>query len=198
MDETNFNIHVSRSMGRAQKGSRCTVVAAGSKGANVHLIGCISILGLVYFEIRRGAFKKESAQEWMRTCLRRAMNFHKRPVAMVIDNAPCHSEMEMVFQEPEFENCFLVRLAPYSPMLNPIEHVWSVIKADVKAHLADEINEVLRARPSNLSLSEYRLQALEALIGDSLLKITPELCFCCINKCAEFYPRAARQEPMEF
>ena len=56
MDETNFNLHVSRSEGRSLRGKRCTTVAAGSRGANVHVIGCISSMGMIYHQIRRGSF----------------------------------------------------------------------------------------------------------------------------------------------
>lgn len=31
MDESNFNVHISRSLGRSVKGTRCTTIAAGSK-----------------------------------------------------------------------------------------------------------------------------------------------------------------------
>ncbi len=59
MDESNFNIHISRSEGRSRRGTRCSTVAAGSKGANIHVIGCISNLGLIYHEVRRGALKNQ-------------------------------------------------------------------------------------------------------------------------------------------
>ncbi len=42
------------------------VVSAGTQGANIHVIGCIGPHGLVYHEIQRGTFRKESAQSWMR------------------------------------------------------------------------------------------------------------------------------------
>ena len=61
MDETNLNIRISRTEGRSVRGSRCTTVAAGSKGANVHVIGAISNLGIVHYELKRGSFKKENA-----------------------------------------------------------------------------------------------------------------------------------------
>ena len=51
---------------------------------------------------------------------------------MVVDNAPCHSNIEEVFSEEEFLGCEVLRLGPYSPMFNPIEQVWSLIKAYVK------------------------------------------------------------------
>ena len=58
---------------------------------------------------------------------------------MVVDNALCHSNIEEVFSEEEFLGCEVLRLGPYSPMFNPIEQVWSLIKAYVKQELAAKI-----------------------------------------------------------
>ena len=79
--------------------------------------------GLVYHEIQRGSFRKESTQSWMRECLRAAKRQYGGPVVMVVDNAPCHSNIEEVFSEEEFLGCEVLRLGPYSPMFNPIEQV---------------------------------------------------------------------------
>ena len=51
MNETNFNSHISCSEGRSVRGTHCTVAAAASKGANIHVIGCISTLGLIHHEV---------------------------------------------------------------------------------------------------------------------------------------------------
>ena len=59
MDKTNLNIHISTE-GRSVRGSRCTTVAAGSKGANVHVIGTISNLGIVHYELKKGSFKENA------------------------------------------------------------------------------------------------------------------------------------------
>ena len=61
MDETNFNLHISRRDGYSLKCRRCNVVSAGTQGANIHVIGCIGPHGLMYHEIQRGSFRKESA-----------------------------------------------------------------------------------------------------------------------------------------
>ena len=143
MNETNFNLHISRRDGRSLKGRRCNVVSAGTQGANIHVIGCIGLHGLVYHEIQRGSFRKESAQSWMRECLRVVKRQYGGPVVMVVDNAPCHSNIEEVFSEEEFLGCEVLKLAPYSPMFNPIEQVWSLIKAYVKQELAAKIVSIL-------------------------------------------------------
>ena len=79
------------------RGTRCTIAAAASKGANIHVIGFISTLGLIHHEVRRGAFHREDACEWLRACFRKAFEAYRRPVVIVIDNAPCHSRVEEIF-----------------------------------------------------------------------------------------------------
>lgn len=175
MDETNFNIHISRAQGRSVKGTRCTTIAAGSKGANVHVIGCISTVGFIHYEVKRGSFKKDDAREWMKTCLRQALTRHGEGVVMVIDNAPCHSQIEEILQDQEFCENKILRLGPYSPMLNPIETIWSVVKSFVKRGLASELATILATR-SELTIKEQRLRALENLIEEGLQTISPTTC----------------------
>ena len=87
MDEMNINLHISRRDGRSLKGRQCNVVSAGTQDANIHVIGCIGPHGLMYHEIQRGSFRKESTQSWMRECLRAAKRQYGGPVVMVVDNA---------------------------------------------------------------------------------------------------------------
>lgn len=49
-----------------------------------------------------------------------------------MDNAPCHSMIEEVFQVKGYIHHGLLRLSPYSPMLNPIELAWSDLNSGVK------------------------------------------------------------------
>ena len=60
-DESNVNLHISRTEGRAAPGQRCVVKGASAKGANVHIIAGISQLGIVHHEIRRGHFRVEES-----------------------------------------------------------------------------------------------------------------------------------------
>ena len=199
MDETNINIHISRGHGRSLAGKRCSVVSAGSKGANIHIIGAISEAGVEHMQVKRGSFKKEDAREWLKECLRRSMRRHGGPVAMIIDNAPCHSNIEEVLEDHEFRENIIVRLAPYSPMLNPIEHTWSVVKADVKRNLAARMPEILRAESnSDLSKTEYRLRELETEINRSLPLITSLLCRRNISHINNNITKAINLDDMEY
>ena len=199
MNETNFNVHVSRSKDRSVRGTRYTVAAAGSKGASIHMIGCISTLGLIHHEVRRGAFHREDACEWLCACFRKAFERYRRPVVIVIDNAPCHSRIEEILAEEEFSRNIILRLAPYSPMLNSIDHEWSTIKANVKSNLAENANQMLNddAR-GQLSVKEYRLRFLERFIGAAIRLIDPAFCSSNIAHIQRKLTSALAEEDMKF
>ena len=197
MDKTNLNIHISRTEGRSVRGSRCTSVAAGSKGANVHVIGAISNLGIVHYQLKRGSFKKENAQKWIKTCLRKAVKVHGGPVVLIVDNAPCHSGVEKVFQIKEFNQCRILRLAPYSPMFNPIENIWFIVKSKVR-NLAAQLARILNQQSGTLSMREQRFRALENLMDSALQTITPAICTSCIASIQSKVSMALNLEDMRF
>lgn len=200
MDETNYNLFISRTQGRSKKGARCSYISAGSRGSNIHIIGCIGNLGLIHHEMRRGSFRQPEANDFVRNCLRNAVNMYHSPVVLVIDNAPCHAAIEEVFQENEFANNHLLRLSPYSPMLNPIENAWSVMKSAVKADLAEQMPQILagEGRDNNMTQTEYRLQRLENIITANLGKISVAKCARFVAHIQKFIPAGLNMEDMHF
>ncbi|POM72933.1 LOW QUALITY PROTEIN: Hypothetical protein PHPALM_10277 [Phytophthora palmivora] len=70
----------------------------------------------------------------------------------------------------------LIKLSPYSPMLNPIENVLSVFKSGVKSYLALHRDDVLRP-PPGITKAEHRANfMLRAAKYSMSTKVTPELC----------------------
>lgn len=123
VDETNVNIWCSRSIGRSKRGTRACVVDTASRGANMHVIACISADGLMYWERRFGNYRAPDCKRF----LWRQMDHMKTQVSLAdavifMDNAPAHSGVEDVFQEEAYRETTLLRLRAYSPMLNPIEN----------------------------------------------------------------------------
>ena len=181
IDETNCNLFLRCSFGRSKKGVRCTVSLPTSKGQNVHVIAGIYQTGLVYWERRRGSFRKDDCCEWLRKLLRE-LEEPIQDVVVACDNAPVHVSLQDVMEEEEFEGAQLLRLAPYSAPLNPIEECWSVMKSEIKKLLRSTMTDLLNATPpAGISQTEYRLRHLEDLIDSSICKITPTLCMKTCN-----------------
>jgi transposase len=73
--------------------------------------------------------------------------FRNKKIVLVIDNAPAHERSEDLLAEWVVEHrpplpahrLAILRLAPYSPMCNPIDGCFSVLKARVKRFVSANI-----------------------------------------------------------
>ena len=91
----------------------------------------------------------------------------------IMDNAPVHNDIQNMFPNRE-----IVYLPKYSPFLNPIENVFSVLKTHIKRKLnniADRC-DLAAARRANQTLKTYREALLLNAINSSLGCVTPDLC----------------------
>lgn len=188
IDETNFNMFIRRTNGWSKKGQRSVSLLPSSKGKNIHVIGAISSFGVELMELRRGSYRWESANQWLSllidTVVGRGVPVNH--IVVVCDNAPVHSRLSLVAEEKGFT---LLRLGPYSPMLNPIENIWSVIKAAVKRN-----NRVpVVTYPG---VVEQRMRYLEEIITSALTEATPYLCSQAIVHSNSFHRRALALEDM--
>jgi hypothetical protein len=120
------------------------------------LIAAISTTNVVMIETRRGSFKADSCNEWMLAMFHQWVTSGNRleDLVVVTDNAPCHARLQRVFDNSPAQ---LLRLGPYSPMLNPVETIWSKIKSNVKN--AIRIPPVLGD-----GIAEQRMQYLERIV----------------------------------
>ncbi|KAF7702762.1 hypothetical protein CDIK_0391 [Cucumispora dikerogammari] len=198
MDETNLNIHLSRTEKRSLRESRCSTVDAATKGANVHVITAISTPRLIHYELRRGSLMIENAVEWFKSCIRVAVERHGRSVVIVIDNAPCHTNVEPILKKAEFSLCKILRLRPYSPMFNLIENIWSLIKYQIKRELPTEVHQIIYNREQNLSVTEQCLRVLERLMHSELDLVTPAVCISCISSIQSKISSALNLKNMQF
>ncbi|KAJ8578635.1 hypothetical protein ON010_g568 [Phytophthora cinnamomi] len=117
-------------------------------------------------------------------------------VVIVADNAPCHANVEDVFKEEAISEAKLLRLGPYSPMLNPIENCFSTFKAMVKRFLARHRQAIVEVPPHRI-IKEHREQYL-LLAADLLLEeaITPGLCHRCALHTIKFHADAIQLKDM--
>ncbi|RHZ13198.1 hypothetical protein DYB37_009937 [Aphanomyces astaci] len=165
-DETNFNIYCHRTLGRAKKVQRATLVLPPSKGPNLQVQCTVSAEhGLVCHQLERGSIKMaqnaafvEEIYQAVKSSATWNANFQGKRVVIILDNAPAHSQTEQRVQP--HHDLVLLRLGPYSPMLNPIESCFSVLKAHIKRFLAARTNLLFDRREYHTFL-ESRMRLLE-------------------------------------
>ena len=96
----------------------------------------------------------------------------------VCDNAPCHAHLDSLAQTGGIT---ILRLGPYSPMLNPLETIWSKLKSQVKSQMNVPVVH-------GVGLGEQRLQFLENIVRNSLGCISTNDCVRSAQHTTTFHP----------
>ena len=104
-----------------------------------------------------------------------------------------------MLNETEFSAHKILRLGPYSPMLNPIEYIWSVVKANVKSKLAESMSEILdNETRGRMNISEFRLSFLEKFNDEYILLVDATLCCNNIVHIQTYVSAVLSMEDMSF
>ena len=120
-------------------------------------------------------------------------------VIVVIDNAPCHHGMEQVFEEEGYRKHQLIRLAPYSPILNPIEHVWSWLKSYVKRELNENREDLLsRDRTDGQSMLGRRKEMLRRFMLEATEKLDNQMILNYCNHVVDYYGDCIEEKDMKY
>lgn len=196
IDETNYNLYCKRKEGRSKIGSRASVILPASKGANLHCIGGMTHSQMVHFTTHRGSFKGEDCKLWFRDLIQKCTESGIMQPTFIIDNAPVHSRLEELMAE--FPHIDIIRLAPYSYLLNPIELVWSAFKSHIKRMMRNRMSDLLAIeRSSELTMSEQRMRVLEGMAQEAISKVTSSMLMNFTNRVEKYYAAASRQEDLK-
>ncbi|RYF44329.1 MAG: IS630 family transposase [Cytophagaceae bacterium] len=134
LDECGFALNLHRLYGWTIGGRRCSEPVPMNKGGNRSVMGAYSLptadnpTGLWALWQKVGAWTgllfEAFIEEAVLPCVPKGS-------VLVLDNAPIHHNPTLR-EKVEEAGCFLLYLPPYSPDFNPIEHVWSWIKHQVR------------------------------------------------------------------
>ena len=150
---------------------------------------------IILFSTRRGAFRAEDCLDWFRNLVRTCNNKGIEHPTFIIDNAPAHCRLESIAEE--FPHVKLLRLAPYSNLLNPIELMWSAFKSHLKRMLHERMQGLLdNIQNDGLSERERRMQEMEQIAQEAIQLITPEVLVCFYNRVERYYPDVSRQDDL--
>ncbi|RHY15468.1 hypothetical protein DYB32_010761 [Aphanomyces invadans] len=202
-DETYFNLYCKRSRGRSKRGTCASTVLLPSKGPNLQIQCAVSAeLGLVCYRLEGGSIKMDENAAYVET-IYQAMkmsaswqdNFAGKRIVIVLDNAPAHSQTEE--RVVQHDDMTLLRLGPYSPMLNLIESCISVLKSRIKGYLAHHTADMFE-RGEYRTFLERRKVLLEDAAHESMPCISKSLVIREVLFCQENVKKAHRLENMVY
>lgn len=116
------------------------VIHRAVRGPKVSVIGAISCRGPEALGFVHGGVNGEAFLDWIRTKLARRL----RPGSIVVMDQLRVHKMKAIIAEIEKHGAKALFLPAYSPELNPIEHVWSIVKNAVKTVGPERISDLKR------------------------------------------------------
>jgi transposase len=140
-DETTIKASDVRGRGYAPKGET-PVVNRTEKKENVSMVSAITNRGKVFWKLHEGSINGEKFIDFVKRLIRNKKN----KVFLILDNAKTHhGKMLIEWVEKNKEKIELFYLPPYSPDLNPDEHINSDVKYGVGTKVPKKTKEELRA-----------------------------------------------------
>ncbi|NJO52354.1 MAG: IS630 family transposase [Leptolyngbyaceae cyanobacterium RM2_2_4] len=130
IDETGFWVGMSRDVARSLSGKKALCLRQFYKGRKMTLIGAIKKEGVVATRLIKGWMKGKDFRAFLEIDLIPKL---KGGEVIVMDNLSSH-KMEGIKELVEEKGARIEYLPPYSPDFNPIEMMWSVIKAFVRLY----------------------------------------------------------------
>ena len=124
----------------APKGKTPKVMVTGNLGGFC-VTSAISPAGKLIFRIEKERINSGKHIEFLKKILKQHPN---RKIIVIEDRAPAHRAKKIdYFVEQNKKRLAVYKLPPYSPELNPAEHVWAYLKAyELKTHQAQNTQEL--------------------------------------------------------
>jgi transposase len=140
-DEIGVNTKMVRLHGRCPASRRLVDFAPAGHYSSNTLMSGMRLDGVVAPLLINGPVNGETFAGYVEECLAPAL---EPGDILIIDNLPAHKSLR-VTAAIEAAGCILVYLPPYSPDFNPIENMWSKVKASVRAAAARTLDAVVDA-----------------------------------------------------
>jgi len=161
LDETSTHTSFTRRSGRAPRGERVLGSVPRNHGPNVSCLMAISPTGVLAPLAVEGAIDSTIFVRWLQDWLLPSL---PPGTTIICDNLSVHRH-EAVRPAIEAADCHLRYLPPYSPDFNPIEQVFSMLKARLRA------------------AASRTFETLVPAIGAALDATTPEQLANCYRHC---------------
>ncbi len=143
LDESGVNTDMTRRYARAKNGQRANDHTPLNTGKTTTIVSSVRADGTTVPMFLSGSLNGETFKNYIEQYL--APTLHEGDI-VVMDNLSCH-KVKGIKQAIDKAGAHILYLPPYSPDLNPIEQMWSKIKALLRTVKARSIDALLKALP---------------------------------------------------
>ena len=153
LDESGVNIDMVRRYGRAKNKNRVNDYAPINTPKKTTLVSSVRLDGTQAYEFFQGSLNGKNFLSYVKNTLIPTL---KKGDIVVMDNLSCH-KVKGVKEAIEEAGASVLYLPPYSPDFNPIEMMWSKIKAllrNWKTDTPELLHSVIPDAFSSISVSD--------------------------------------------
>lgn len=154
LDECGINTLMARLQGRCQQGKRLVASSSAAFWETTTLLSAVRLDGVIAPMMLPGSINGDSFAGYIEQFLVPELT---RGDIVVMDNLPAHKSQRVTDAIAD-AGCTLVYLPPYSPDFNPIENMWSKVKACLR------------------KAGARTFEVLVDAVRDALLAVTPDDC----------------------
>lgn len=148
----------------APRGETPVVSATGSR-FSVNMISAISPSGKFFFKVHDGTVNSEVFRSFIEDLLDSIPSDKK--VYLIVDGHPAHrGKIVREYLRQLKGRVTLYLLPPYSPELNPDEHVWSLVKREIAAQPVSKKADLFELAKSILAKLQESIDKLLAIFCD--------------------------------
>ncbi len=153
LDERGVNTNMTRRYARAVGGARAVDSTPLNTPANTTILSSIRINGATAYTTYQGGTTAEKFEKYLQTVLLPSLD---KDAVIVMDNMRSHhaKNVKAVLEQSGFKYMYL---PPYSPDLNPIEKLWSKIKAFLrkeKIRIAPDLPDAIQRAFATICVSD--------------------------------------------
>jgi len=153
LDESGVNTDMTRHYARAVRGARAIDSAPLNTPSSTTILSSIQINGAAVYTTYQGGTTAEKFENYLQTVLIPSLN---KDAIIVMDNMRSHhaKNVKAVLNQ---SGLTYIYLPPYSPDLNPIEKLWSKIKAYLrkeKIRIAESLPDAIERAFATVSVSD--------------------------------------------
>jgi len=136
LDEVGFQLNMMPGYGRSAKGSRCTLNSTRRGHINYSAIFAVSTTGVVNWQLYDSAINGEKFIDYLNNSKQAFSNRH-----ILMDNLRLHHS-HVVLDLLAANNSVPIFTPPYSPELNPVEELFSMLKRHLRYNYVSNLTEL--------------------------------------------------------
>lgn len=199
VDESNFTIMTRRKCGHSRKGTRAHVTTVLNGCKKINIIHAVSpSIGNVFTEKTDSNVNDDRFDQFITHMLMHlSVNQAGVHFCIILDNAPVHrmGTISVILHQPQFNGLYTILfLPPYTPFLNPIENVFSLIKSKVKEYLRSYNDLMLATTTMKWGQKvNARYQILENAVTYAFQFVTQQAVLDFFNHTKDFYIAIGQQ-----